>query len=386
MEQVLSSHEILNRPEQNGSEESQMAEYLTIAEALKVVIRPRIPRPPAYLIDVAKRDIPELLTDRSFGVAASTLAMWLKMDHGQAAADHAIFDLISENRLRAELVDPLPIHWQRDRDFQVIPTQALWEWWSSLQHPSVGQGAIDTSPEAFDQMVPIASDVPDLGVASTVPEFWQWCDKQRNSLQGLRSQLGEPPPASVAVDRFRLIPEIVHQCRRYLTGFCAPEIPQRFAFASLPRDQTPSESGVLTGMAGFLAWASGYRQPGHCVINLIGEVEEFLTWAMAWASRAGAETKVRAGGRVPKRGRRAAKIEKLTQEMNEHLRAARDHAFFTRETSDVPELLPRPTQKELSARTGLSESDVSRCLKDKKAKELQICWHAALDVDQVMRC
>lgn len=85
-----------------------------------------------------------------------------------------------------------------------------------------------------------------------------------------------------------------------------------------------------------------------------------------------------------KRGNRAANIELLRKEMIEHLRAARDHAFDTREKTGEPELLPRPTQKALGELVGLSEPDVSRCLRDLKAKELQLYWNTALDLDQLM--
>jgi hypothetical protein len=44
------------------------------------------------------------------------------------------------------------------------------------------------------------------------------------------------------------------------------------------------------------------------------------------------------------------------------VRAARDHAFTTRETLGTPELLPRPSQQDLARRAGLTETDVSRCL------------------------
>jgi hypothetical protein len=86
-----------------------------------------------------------------------------------------------------------------------------------------------------------------------------------------------------------------------------------------------------------------------------------------------------------KRGSRSAKIEKLTQEISEHLRAAYDYAFSTLDRTGTPQLLPRPSQKELAERTGLSETDVSRCLKDEAAKELRIYWETALDLGQIMR-
>lgn len=87
---------------------------------------------------------------------------------------------------------------------------------------------------------------------------------------------------------------------------------------------------------------------------------------------------------TPERAGRAAKIETLVDVLVEHLRAARDHAFTTRDRAGGPTLLPRPSQQQLAALTGLSESDVSRCLKDRTARELRILWEIALDVDQIM--
>ena len=86
-----------------------------------------------------------------------------------------------------------------------------------------------------------------------------------------------------------------------------------------------------------------------------------------------------------KRANRAAKIELLEREMIEHLRAARDHASATGESGDGPRLLPRPTQRELGRRCGLSETDVSRCLHDPAAQRLLLYWKTALDLGQLLR-
>lgn len=86
-----------------------------------------------------------------------------------------------------------------------------------------------------------------------------------------------------------------------------------------------------------------------------------------------------------KRAERAAKIEALEKELIAHLRAARDHAYATMDHTGTPELLPRPSQKQLAERTGLSEVDVSRCLNDRAARELRLYWQTALDLEQIMR-
>lgn len=87
----------------------------------------------------------------------------------------------------------------------------------------------------------------------------------------------------------------------------------------------------------------------------------------------------------PKRSSRAAKIELLRKELTEHLRAACDHAFTTRDRHGEPRLLPRPTQDELAKRLKLTKSDISRCLRDPAAQELRMLWESALDVHEVMR-
>lgn len=88
---------------------------------------------------------------------------------------------------------------------------------------------------------------------------------------------------------------------------------------------------------------------------------------------------------APKRAGRAAKIEALVAVLVDHLRAAHDHAFVTRDQTDSAELLPRPSQQELARLAGMSESDVSRCLADESARELRLYWEIALDLDQIMK-
>jgi hypothetical protein len=141
----------------------------------------------------------------------------------------------------------------------------------------------DLDPTTPLPWLQVASDVPDLGKADTLPEFWEWCNRHREGLRRFRGRLGEPEPALVATAEFRIVPEIVHQCRHYLIGFGADEIPERFAFPSLPRDQVATKLGFFSPMEAFLDWAAGYRRaPAHGIMKLIGDVEEFLTWAMAW--------------------------------------------------------------------------------------------------------
>jgi hypothetical protein len=87
----------------------------------------------------------------------------------------------------------------------------------------------------------------------------------------------------------------------------------------------------------------------------------------------------------PKRGERATKIEKLRKELVEHIYAAREYAHTIKNQTGEPELLARPTQKMLAKQTGMTEADVSRCLKDESAKELQLLWRTAQDLEAIMR-
>ena len=109
-----------------------------------------------------------------------------------------------------------------------------------------------------------------------------------------------------------------------------------------------------------------------------GAVEDRLTDARA--GETGAEP-------VPKRAIRALNIARLTEEVVAHLRRARDHAFATRDLSKakVPKLLRRPTLKKLGELVGLEPYDVTRCFDDETARELNLYWEMALDLDAVMR-
>lgn len=97
------------------------------------------------------------------------------------------------------------------------------------------------------------------------------------------------------------------------------------------------------------------------------------------------QSRVRAGKRPPrKRASRTADIAALTKEMQDHLRAARDYAYSSRDRSGQPRLLPRPTQDELARRIGTSQWTVSRCLNDPEARELNFLWELAVDLDRVL--
>lgn len=88
---------------------------------------------------------------------------------------------------------------------------------------------------------------------------------------------------------------------------------------------------------------------------------------------------------LPMRGTRAANIERLERELQQHLLAARDHAYALIDGGRAPELLPCPEQKELAKRLNLEPSTVCRCFSDPRAKLLNILWATALSLESVMR-
>jgi hypothetical protein len=92
-------------------------------------------------------------------------------------------------------------------------------------------------------------------------------------------------------------------------------------------------------------------------------------------------------GPTPKRATRLANIARLTEEVIEHLRRARAHAFATHELSKgrAAELLERPTKKKLGELVGLEPDAVTRCFGDESARELNLYWEMALDLDAVMK-
>jgi hypothetical protein len=88
---------------------------------------------------------------------------------------------------------------------------------------------------------------------------------------------------------------------------------------------------------------------------------------------------------LPMRGTRAANIERLERELQQHLLAARDHAYALIDAGHAPELLPRPEQNELARRLGVPAPAVYRCLTDPRAKLLKILWDAAQSLESVMQ-
>ena len=85
-----------------------------------------------------------------------------------------------------------------------------------------------------------------------------------------------------------------------------------------------------------------------------------------------------------KRAGRAALIADLTKAMIEHIRTANDHARTTQQQTGSPQLLPRPTQRQLARQLGASQASVNRCLTDPSARELRYLWNLAIDLDRIL--
>jgi len=85
-----------------------------------------------------------------------------------------------------------------------------------------------------------------------------------------------------------------------------------------------------------------------------------------------------------KRSPRAALIAELTREMQEHLRAARDHAVDTMDQTGTPQLLPRPQKDFLAKKVGVNKSTVTRAFSDDEARELCFLWELADDLDRIL--
>lgn len=130
-------------------------------------------------------------------------------------------------------------------------------------------------------------------------------------------------------------------------------------------------------------------RPGPVFIPLA----DVLTWTNTGlrfnrrtvASRLPLKSPVPTRTRPRKRSVRTAVIDALTSELRAHLRAARDHAWATRDADGVPQLLPKPEQQDLARRCRTSPATVSRCLRDDPAaKVLRYYWQLADNVEDVL--
>ncbi len=88
--------------------------------------------------------------------------------------------------------------------------------------------------------------------------------------------------------------------------------------------------------------------------------------------------------RASTRGSRLEVIEALVREMQEHLRAARDHAVDALQRTGTPQLLPRPRKDLLARKLGVHKSSVTRAFKDQAARELRFLWELSADLDRIL--
>lgn len=147
----------------------------------------------------------------------------------------------------------------------------------------------------------------------------------------------------------------------------------------------PSAVVFVPTEAAAARWGGAPRNPLVAVESAVPLGPEGLTFDPAAVEARVPDAGPTAGKKVtPKRAVREAAIAKLTTELREHLRTARDHAYATLALSKTAKLLKRPTQLQLAKRTGLSKWVVSRCLRDKSAHVLRHLWAAALDLGRVM--
>lgn len=119
------------------------------------------------------------------------------------------------------------------------------------------------------------------------------------------------------------------------------------------------------------------------VLRLDGDRLVFATDAVVDRLHDPADAPKRQGA-VKKRASRAAKIERLTKEVEKLLLAARDYARHMHATTGTPALLPRPTQRKLAEMSEMDEVDVSRCFKDPHARLLRWYWDMLGDLDSLL--
>ena len=106
-------------------------------------------------------------------------------------------------------------------------------------------------------------------------------------------------------------------------------------------------------------------------------------WTHSRSNQTGT-TALKSPPRSRRREKRAADIDDLTREMQEHLRVAKSAAKSAVDFGREPQLLPRPSKQELGKRVGLPEYAVTRCFQDKIAKELRVLYEGAEDLQFVL--
>lgn len=119
------------------------------------------------------------------------------------------------------------------------------------------------------------------------------------------------------------------------------------------------------------------------VVTLTGDAVSFDPGAVE-AALADRDLLTPVPRKATKGGPLAKNIARLTNAVIEHLRAARDHAYATRDMTGTPKLLERPTQQHFAALLKLPEYTVSRCFSHRDARELNRYWDLALDLGGIL--
>jgi hypothetical protein len=123
-----------------------------------------------------------------------------------------------------------------------------------------------------------------------------------------------------------------------------------------------------------------FREISCFSVESIGTLDDSLCLNIDMTS---IDTELEPAGSEPKRqhakrGNRAANIERLIAEMNEYLRASKDHYYANQN------LLPRPSQAMLAKWVGIRQDDVSRCLNAPDATHLKLLWKNAENVSFIL--
>lgn len=88
--------------------------------------------------------------------------------------------------------------------------------------------------------------------------------------------------------------------------------------------------------------------------------------------------------RVKKRASRATAIDAVKNLLRDHIRSAKRHALDAQDRGREPQLLPPPTQREISKRLKLTETTVSRAINDGSDKEMKYLLAITQDIDRIL--
>jgi hypothetical protein len=199
---------------------------------------------------------------------------------------------------------------------------------------------------------------------------------------------GPPERISAGLWRLGLIPTVGTRARdAYFVR--APREADALAAAAFMENH-PGSVLFFASAHGCSSWGRPFPNVRLALTDLLapdGDGLQFDTRLYAARLRAqeddrGREPKPKA---PPRGGSRAKAIMDLEKEVRAFLRSAQDYAFDTKKRNGTPLLLPRPTQEHFGDLVGVSESTVSRILReDERADNLRLLWELAADLDRIM--